>query len=151
MHYVVSQVTYEDKYGQPTYLSIRDERTRMPDIPACAYLVYLRDKNGSPLTTQRNYATTITHLLNAVAASSTIQGDWRRIKPQHLAAYHRNRATEIEESSLDVMVSRLKTFMNWAYTNGWLDQPIPYSWRLPFEEERKLKIRRAEQKSHVVA
>lgn len=147
MRYVVTKITYENRSGQPTYFSIRDDRSRMPDIAASAYLIYLRDEKGRSQTTCRNYADSIASFLNAVAASPTVKGDWKRIKPQHLAAYHRERATELKESSLDQIVSRLKGFLEWSYESGWIDKPILYSWILPFEEERKMKIHRAEKKS----
>ena len=147
MRYVVTETHYPEKLGQPTYLSIRDQKTRLPDIPSSAYLIYLRNQKGSSRTTQRNYADTISHLLNAVAASSVICGDWRKLEPQHLASYHRLRARELADSSLDVMVSRLRTFFGWAYESGWLNFPTPYSWRLPHEEEANLKVMRADQRS----
>ena len=147
MRYIVTKIHYPERLGQPTYLSIRDQKTRLPDIPSNAFLIYLRDQKGSSRTTQRNYADAISHLLNAVAASTVVSGDWRKLKPQHFASYHRARAKELADSSLDVMVSRLRTFLDWAYKSGWLDASIAYSWRLPHEEEERLKITRATQGS----
>lgn len=139
MKYKKSTISFPDRPHAPTYVGIFDISTLAPDIPACAFLIHQRDSNGSSRATQHNYADTIVHFLNAVAASPTLNGNWRILQAKHLAAYHQERAFELKAGSLDVMCNRLKTFFDWCYESGWIDGRFNYNWKLPYELERKVK------------
>lgn len=147
MKYKKRSVTFPDRPLAPAYLGICDSRTRVPDMPACVFLINLRDAQGASEKTQHNYADTILHFLNAVAASPSLNGDWRLLEDKHLAAYHKERAFELKQSSLDVMCSRLKVFFDWCYESGWMSKRFNYSWTLPHQFERKVKESRGAAKS----
>jgi len=148
MHYVVKALTYENRPGSPTYIGVFEQRTRMPDIPVNAFLVHLRDTQGAAETTLKNHASTLATLLNSVAVSTTVQGDWRKLKREHLAAYHAARAQLVTASSLKTEVSRLRSFFEWCYQSGWLDQRFTYDWNLPYDLARNIKLDDAKQKSN---
>lgn len=58
-----------------------------------------------------------------------------------------DRAKVLKSSSLKQTISQLKTFFDWVYLNGWLDNKFQYSWKLSHEKSRQLNLYQAQQNS----
>lgn len=146
MPYVYRKVQVSTATHRGTYISIADKTTFDPEVITSAFLVSLQ-QSGLSLKTIEKYASTIVHFLNAVYASSSVDKDWTNIKDQHLSAYQETRAYELAPGTHTIVISNLKALFDWCFEYGWLDNPLGYSWKLPYEKQREIKEYRAEVKS----
>ncbi|MBL4799457.1 MAG: site-specific integrase [Oleispira sp.] len=119
--------------------AVYNTETHVIEVAVTAYLTYMI-KTGLKWKTVYNAASTIKTLLNAVEADPKIDS-WYDLTDENMSAYISGilyGQMMIKPSTLDVYITRLKSFFDWVYENGWVEESMGFSYKITSEELREL-------------
>jgi len=147
--YVVKPVPLNSKTKgnfKEVYVCFNQETLEL-EVPVTAYLAHLTINEGLSKHTPKNYGSTIKRLLNEIDRDPLIES-WKSISDKEMRAYIENYADHLSKISkgdwggtLGQHVDRISMFYEWAYQNGWLENPPAFTFLI--NEEIQLQVNMA--------
>lgn len=135
-------------HGVTTYV-IANKNSHLIMPAACAYLFSLTKDSGLRINSIKSYASTLVFFLNTIGRDPKIDG-FEKVTDKQMRAYLELVLCDqrkVKAYTINQYIRRLKSFYDFCWTHGWIQDKPMFSWQLSDKTMLKMKMAEAHKDS----